>query len=232
MVITQEFLFIHIPKTGGTSCTDYLCQTLRGPVYCSSIKYLHAEKHFEATLFPGYSHETLNEIHSKKHDIEEATGIDATAIRDVFAVIRNPYALELSNYNFFRNGKKNLLKGPAFQVPHVQEKVELAQGSFPEFITRSGYFRDDLEGQKLRTEDYITLNGKVPDYLTILKAEELSTTFPAVTAPYRDREDVPFPHTNQSGNNENLTLDDLDTQTRELIQAKHQWLFDQGYYAA
>ena len=29
MVINPDVLFLHIPKTSGTSCTDYLCQTLK-----------------------------------------------------------------------------------------------------------------------------------------------------------------------------------------------------------
>jgi hypothetical protein len=33
MVINPDVLFLHIPKTSGTSCTDYLCQTLKGPVF-------------------------------------------------------------------------------------------------------------------------------------------------------------------------------------------------------
>ncbi len=231
MVINHELLFIHIPKTGGTSCTDYLCQTLRRPVFCSSIKFQHAEKHFNATLFEGYSHETLDEIYSNRSRIMTATGIDPTVLRNVFAVIRNPYSLELSNYLFFRNGRQNLLKGPAFQVPHVQEKVELAQGSFENFVRNCGYFRDDLAGQQFRTEDYLTLNGEIPDFLTILKAEELDDVFPQLTRPFRERDDIAFPHSNQSARPGDMTFEDIDAATRAAIREKHRWLFEEGYYS-
>jgi len=230
VVINPELLFIHIPKTGGTSCTDYLCQTLRGPVFCSSIKHQHADQHFGATLFEGYSHETLTEIYADRERILATTGIDPTRLRNVFAVIRNPYALELSNYLFFRNGRSNILKGPAFQVPHVQDKVALAQGSFEDFVRESGYFRDDIAGQQFRSEDYLTLEGHVPDFVTILKAEELGAVFPALTLPFRARNDIDFPHSNQSAKPGDMTLSDIDAATRAAIREKHQWLFDNGFY--
>ncbi len=230
MVINREFLFIHIPKTGGTSCTDYLCQTLKGPVFCSSIKSQHADHHFNATLFPGYSHETLDEIYADKDRIFELTGVDPTSLTNVFAVVRHPYTLELSNYLFFRNGRKNILKGPAFQVPHVQRKVELAQNSFAYFVQNSGYFREELDGIVFRTEDYITLSGRVPDFLTILRSETLGNTFPDITRPFRERDDIPFPHSNKSRMEGDMQLEDIDAETKEIIQAKHAWVFDNGYY--
>lgn len=230
MVISSDLLFIHIPKTGGTSCTDYLCQTLRGPVFCSSIKYLHASMHFNATLFEGYSHETLEEIYGSRDSIMAATGIDPTKLRNVFAVIRNPYTLELSNYLFFRNGRENILRGPAFQVPHIQDKVALAQGSFKNFVLESGYFRDDVAGQSFRTEDYLQLNGEIPNFLTVLRAEELDDCFPGLTRAFRQRDDVPFPRANASGGQGDMQLEDIDWESRQAIHAKHAWLFDNGYY--
>ena len=159
-----------------------------------------------------------------------ATGIDPTKIRNVFAVIRNPYSLELSNYLFFRNGQENILRGPAFQVPHVQAKVKLAQGGFENFVKESGYFRDDIAGKKFRTEDYLMLDGEVPDFVTIVKVEELSMVFPGLTRSFRDTDDVKFPHTNQSGIPGGMRIADIDKRTRRVIRAKHRWLFDEGFY--
>ena len=69
----------------------------------------------------------------------------------------------------------------SWRFPHVQDKVELAQGTFESFVRQPGYFRDDVAGQKFRTEDYLMLDSRVPDFVTIAKAEELNIVFPDLT---------------------------------------------------
>ena len=139
MVINSELLFIHIPKTGGTSCTDYLCQTLRGPVFCSSIKHQDADMHHKAFLFEGYSHETLAEIYSDRDQVIAATGIDPTMLRHVFAVVRDPYELELSNYLFFSQRSGEHSQGGAFQVPI--KALSFSMGRHPQ---KTQGYHDDI----------------------------------------------------------------------------------------
>lgn len=231
MVINPDLIFIHIPKTGGTSCTDYLCQSLRPPIFCFSIKSMFKDKHFNARLLSGYSHETLEEVYSDKDRIKRETGIDVTTINHLIAVIRHPYDLELSNYSFFRNGRSNVLKGEAFQVPHILEKVQLAQGEFCEFVRASGYFRENENGNGFRTEDYFLINGKIPENLTLLRFEDLQHKFPIVTRQFRLVGDMDFPHSNKSAPTADSSTITLDEDTRHAIYEKHRWLFDEGYYA-
>ena len=223
MVISQNFI-------GGTSCTDFLCQTLRPPIFCFSIKSMHAKHHFNARLLSGYSHETLEEIYADSARIESETGISVTGIDNILAVIRHPYDLELSNYTFFRNGRNNVLRGNAFQVPHILEKVELAQGSVCEFVERSGSFRDDNNGRGYRTEDYFRIGGEIPDNVTLLRFENLDEDFPLATEPFRADTKMGFPHSNKSAPGEGVSMDELDGPTKAAIYNKHQWLFDEGYY--
>jgi hypothetical protein len=232
MVCNQDLIFLHIPKAGGTSCTDYLCQTLKTPIFSSSIKSKFAEHHYDAQLIEGYSHETLEEIYQNEDTLFEQMGIKVKQIKNIFVVIRHPYELELSNYLFFRNGKNNVLRGPAFQVPHVLEKIDLAQGTFDHFVRDSGYFRDDAEGRGIRCEQYFLLDGEIPEQLTILRAEDLSEEFPRVTRQFRVRDDIPFPYVNKSGSASVATDDYLNKKTKRAIVEKHQWLFSNGFYNA
>jgi hypothetical protein len=178
----------------------------------------------------GYSHETLEEIYADSERLKQETGISVMGINNIFAVIRHPYELELSNYSFFRNGRKNVLRGAAFQVPHILEKVELAQGSLCKFVERSGYFRDRETGQGYRTEDYFLIDGKIPDNVTLLRCEELDEKFQSVTAPFRVAGNIEFPHSNKSAPFKEFSTADLDGETKQAIYEKHQWLFDAGYY--
>jgi hypothetical protein len=230
MVINPDFIFIHIPKTGGTSCTDYLCQSLSPPIFCFSIKSMFKDTHFNARLLSGYSHETLEEVYSDKDRIKLETGIDVTTINHLIAVIRHPYDLELSNYLFFRNGRNNVLKGEAFQVPHILEKVQLAQGEFCDFVRASGYFRENENGNGFRTEDYFLINGKIPENVTLLRFEELEEKFTSVVAPFCTNPPLAFPHSNKSASFKEMSVADIDEPTKLAIYQKHRWLFDAGYY--
>ena len=230
MVINKELIFIHIPKTGGTSCTDYLCRTLTGPVFCFSIKSMFHDHHFEAKLVSGYSHETLQEVYADEERIKRETGISVSDIGNIIAVIRHPYELELSNYSFFRNGRTNVLKGEAFQVPHIMEKIELAQGSFRNFVEHSGYFRNDENGSGYQVEDYFLIDGEIPGNLTLLRFEELEEKFTSVVAPFCVNPALEFPHSNKSATLTEMSVADIDEPTKVAIYRKHRWLFDAGCY--
>jgi len=230
MVFNESLLFIHIPKTGGTSCTNYLCQHLAQPSFSSSLKSQTDEWHFNAKLLPGYSHETLSEAYSDYKNIYEQSGIDVRAIPALLAVIRDPVTLELSAYNFYRNGANNVLQARAFQVPEVKERIQLAQGGLKHFISHWGYFRNGFSGDGLRTEDYVTLDGELPENLTLLKMEYLDQQFTAVMRPFLGGQAHPFEPANVTKNPNKVTADDLDSETIECIYHKHRWLYDQGFY--
>ena len=192
---------------------------------------MHAKHHFNARLLSGYSHETLEEIYADSARIESETRINVTNVENIFAVIRHPYDLELSNYVFFRNGRKNVLRGSAFQVPHILDKVELAQGSVREFVERSGYFRGDNSGRGYRTEDYFRIRGEIPDNVTLLRFENLEEEFPLAMAPFLAEKKMEFPHSNKSAPGEGISMDELDGPTKIAIYKKHRWLFDETRFA-
>ena len=62
MVFNKDVLFIHLGKTGGMSVTDYLCNTLKPPVYHvlpkSSLEKVKALGYEE--MIPGNRPDSLN----------------------------------------------------------------------------------------------------------------------------------------------------------------------------
>jgi hypothetical protein len=231
MVINPDVLFLHIPKTSGTSCTDYLCQTLKGPVFLSSLLYLTTSVHFRASVIPGFSHETLEEISGARADIEKNTGILLDNIRLIVAVLRHPYDLELSNYHFYRNGNHNLAGDKMFRNARAEWRIGLAQGSFADFVANSGHFRVRSDGSDIRCEDYLLVGGKLDPRIRLLRAESVSTEFPRLLEPYTQG-DVEFPFTNRSRWEDAPPFEALDRDLQQLIYLKHKWVFDHGYYGA
>ncbi|TGD75245.1 hypothetical protein E4634_04410 [Mangrovimicrobium sediminis] len=238
MILSPDILFIHIPKTAGVSCTDFLCDNLRGPVAYFSIHAVlgqKAKKYRRANLYPGFNHETLEEVLAEKKRIHDLSGLDVEDVGKILTVIRHPYDLEASSYRFFRNAGNNWLRAFS-QDRSILERIELARGSFKEFVAGSGYFRKRSGAAPgdpgYRTEEYFQVDGMLPPKLHILKFEELGTDLPALIEPYCDGAiEGGFPHTNRSVGRRQQAIDiHIDDETRALIADKHQWVFDQGFY--
>ena len=231
MVINPEVLFLHIPKTGGTSCTDYLCQALRGPVFLSSLHYQTSPVHFHASVIPGISHETLAEIRDARDGIAQQTGIRLDDITLIVAVLRHPYQIELSNYHFYRNGNQNILRHKMFRDERTEWRIGLAQGDFADFVANSGHFRVRSDGTDIRCEDYLLVDGELDPRIHLLRAESLSEDFPRLLAPYT-RGPVDFPFTNRSRPDGAAPFETLDSDLQRLIYVKHKWVFDHAYNGA
>lgn len=107
------------------------------------------------------------------------------------------------------------------------ELVDLAMGDFRTFVAKAGYHR-----QGLRQEDYFLVNGELPQNISLLRYEEISTAFPAaVKSAASNLRNVSFPHLNSSDASARALVELLDAETRELLYQKHRYIFDQGYYS-
>ena len=235
MILTRDILFIHIPKTAGVSCTDFLCRNLRQPIAYFSIQASFGKKKYKsAQIFPGFNHETLEEAYSAREKILDLCGIDVNLVEKVLTVVRHPYDLEASIYNFFRNAHRNALQHLS-DSPNLVDRIELAKGSFKEFVAGSGYFRQDNMSpdpqQLYRVEDYFLVDGQVPPNVHILKFEDIGETLPNAVRPYLSPEfSGGFPHLNPSNGKRKKPVTEMDDEVKALIYEKHRWLFDHGYY--
>lgn len=221
MIFNQDVIFIHIGKTGGMSCAAYLLKTLQTPIYNC---HFEAEEETKALGIPGviprtdvHRHCTLAEA---LNYIEKFSGKTLADFKRVFAVIRHPYALELSFYKHLQKPEVKMRRRKDARL------LALATGSFEEFVKSGCYHREDH-----RQEDFFRLGRALPPSLHLVRFEGLPLSFIDAVEPYRHSPSVAsFPRLNASPG----ASDALVPITAELLQAvykKHRFMFDQGYYS-
>ena len=186
-------LFIHAPKTGGMSLTQYLAAHLPG--------YRDTEKR----------HETLAEART----VFAQQGRRLEDFRAIFVVMRDPYALEISRYNYLRLGHA-VDRGKA-------QEIALAS-DFKSYLGRApffGYFPP-------RLDLYYHEAGRMPPNLTILRHERFAQEVREHIAPYLTRGNAPLPHINPTA--PARFEEYYDREAEELCYLRHRWFFDQGLY--
>jgi hypothetical protein len=99
VVFSNDVLFLHIQKTGGTSVTEYLLQTLTPPVYYmgGARNHLHIQR-AGLTQLPGRNHGTLKEAKA----VVREYGFELDRFPVIMAALRNPYDLAVSAYAYRR----------------------------------------------------------------------------------------------------------------------------------
>ena len=221
MIFNKDLIFIHIGKTGGMSCSEYLLQNLKAPLFNCNRNSLNDSLRIKRVgIIPCqyiHRHCTLSEALT---EIEKITDRRLTNFKKVVAVIRHPYFLE---YSFYCHLKK----------PHVKklrsrqaELLKLAQGTFKNFIIHGDYHRPNL-----KQEDYFMLEGTIPSCVELVKFEELNVAFPRAIQPFlQPNKSLSFPSLNQT-KYQNYSHDIFTEEIKELIYNKHKWMFDSGLYS-
>ena len=100
MIYSKDVLFIHVPKTGGMAVTDLLLKVLPRPVCYSHPHEADPALPPDIIQFIGDRHESLPEA----RDILAQRGCTLEQFRLILAVIRNPYAIEVSRCCYLQNG--------------------------------------------------------------------------------------------------------------------------------
>ncbi len=220
MIFNDRLMFIHIGKTGGSSCSDFLIHNLQGPAW-----NCHADADLE--LAPLAMEGMLSRTDIKRHCTlaEAATyvhALDGRRLSDferIVAVIRDPYTLEYSHYHYMR-------------LPAVRERekgnpalLERTSGDLLDFVRRAGYHRKDTP-----QEGYFLVDGGLPPNVRLVRYEQLEHEFREAVAPFlRPDAAFPFPHANRTGYSSRV--EEVITEEIEmLIYAKHRYMFDSGLY--
>jgi hypothetical protein len=100
MVFNRDVLFLHVPKTGGVSVTNYLLQVLPPPVYYVTKGPIKQAAVLEGVSFiAGEAHQTLETARK----FLPAYGFELEQFPRILATLRNPYDLTVSYYTYKRS---------------------------------------------------------------------------------------------------------------------------------
>lgn len=224
-VLSDDLLFIHIPKTGGRSCQRWLVDNVPGAKL--------PEEH-ESPFPIG---------HIPLRDIETFSGRSPDSFERIVAVIRDPYEQCLSQWLFWRDryarGHRHMhdmmatvypdlhhwLQDPSACDFHVwyEERVPGASKTIARdrgYQDFGGYYRYWLE----------TSEGEIPDHLHIVRFENLADGFVEACRPFvSSLPPTPFPHENAGPRRRDTQAYYTDL-ARALVEDKFRWTFAEGFY--
>ncbi|MGY6156152.1 hypothetical protein [Paraburkholderia graminis] len=208
IVFNDEILFVHNPKTAGTSLIQYLASTLPGEVRVAGVQEI------------GTYHPHL----SRSVDYAQKI-VGNRGFKKILAVIRNPFDREVSMYTYFRDvlyaspSLKTDLPDMAMQR-RVAKCAELDFKSYLKWLWREEGTIDVWRSELF----YKRADGSSIDALRILKFESLE----ADLAKALDLQTVQLPKTNSS--NRGPTADYYNEETTEIVRTSYEWVFNQGFY--
>lgn len=206
---TEDFLYLHIPKTGGISHRDWL------------------EKNFKAR---SCREDGFPIGHIRAADIKEVTGRDPRDFPKIIAVIRDPFDQQVSQWlhwlNRFQQGDRHVccfgaachdnmdgwLRDPysdfdLWYLQHLGQEHE--KGGLARWISPSpGYYHFWLQ-----------VEGRIPENLHLVWFENMAQEWAQAF-----QDDTPLPILNRGPKKEplNTYLTDF---SRMLIMKKFQWAF-------
>jgi hypothetical protein len=212
VIFSNDVLFVHVPKTGSLSVTQYLLNVLPRPV-----TYIHPPDDGElpppdVVSVPGPRHQTLSEALATAAALRRSRD----SFRVMLAVARNPYELEVSRYAY-------LQRGHPWDDSHDQELA--IDEDFPTFAVNSRY----EGGFDCQIHQYFTVDGAAPPALRILRLENLETDLRAALAEAGIASDAALPWENRSRHDPYATY--YTPEAEAAVYERYRWLFDRGLYA-
>ena len=217
MVFNDEVLFLHLGKTGGTSVSWLLCNTLQPPVINvvqkGVLKAIKPQGY--EFLLEGDRHASLPEAQS----ILEKYGMELSDFKLILVMVRNPVDLEFSLYRHSRK-QKAILRGNASGNIRIKMRIADARGSFEDFaLTENTHYKG-------RLREFLTIKNEIPENLKIVRMEEMHEVLPDLLRPYQ-KHYKPLPHRNKS---DEIVSNKLSQRALRNIYRKYQWIYDQGFY--
>lgn len=225
MIFNNDMIFIHIGKTGGMSCAQYLLHNLKPPVYnCHHdalietfiLKVIKRKKGIVA--MPNiHRHCTLVE---DLDFIFQFNGMRLEDFKKVVAVIRHPYTLEYSLYNHLQ---KPLVRRRRKKDARL---LELAKSGFKNFAENAPYHRKNHSQDK-----FFCIDKKIPSNLELIKFEEIEASFPKAVSPFLKKGAAKvFPNQNSTKYQSDIH-NELTDEVKDILYHKHTYMFDSGLYS-
>jgi len=215
ILFNNQLLFVHNPKTAGTSLLNYLGKILSKPVHYAGVKEV-------GTYHPSLS-QSLNYACA-------VTGNRSQDFRRIISVIRNPFDRELSMYVYFRDVLCNSASlAHDLNDRHIERIVRIAgKLSFDDYLARiySELGTCDIWKSKYY---YRTAEGNAPSNLRILKTENLDEDLAeALRGIELENNSANIPRLNTAPR----TSADVYQKARslEIVAQSYEWIFADGYY--
>lgn len=186
-----------------------LLESLEGQVFVTGP--FDQKREGRVGYFPGRRHETLMDAQS----FFTYRNMDLTGFERIFAVMRNPYDLELSRYAYLR---KNLPqdRGPAQNIA--------LENDYKDYLKQAPFF--GMNPPRLNL--YFSMNGALPDNLTVLKFENLNNDIETYMGAYLSSGyKLPFENVSKHKKYQDV----YDAECEQLVFERNRWFFEKGFYA-
>lgn len=222
MVFNDDLIFIHIGKTGGISCSQYLLKNLRTTVYNCHENAIAATASLDRVgVLPRQDTFRHWSLEQSLAYIEQFNGKRLQDFKKVIAIIRHPFTLEFSFYQHMKKDKVREHRGQA-----SAQIFEYANQGLKTFVEHAGYHSPGM-----CQDDFVRLNGEIPSKVELIKFEQMSELLPAAVRPYcKPDADSTLGHNNRTHYDGSMH-DELTDEIKQLIYAKHQYMFDSGLYS-
>lgn len=172
MIFNEHIAFLHVPKMGGMSITNFLLNNLPGEIHLvvPEASFEHAWQAVKFEDVRSRLHLHVGDRHERWHEAQDllaGLGFSLERFRKVLAVIRNPYTLERSHFQHLR--KPATLKWRLGDGKEARLDTQLAMaGDFHRFCQEAPFYG------KLpsRIERYYTPDGRtLPGNLRLIRFE-------------------------------------------------------------
>lgn len=235
MVFNEDVLFVHVPKTGGSSVTVHLLDVLARPVYLSQPHHDPDLTDPGIVQLPGIRHETLAEA----RDLLAGLGFSLDRFRVILATIRNPYDLDVSRYAYLRTGnawergaEQELAMANSFEEFAVRNRHRGGHWTTdgPDDATGIEFARNGRNGHRYRNDlrAFFTVDGRVPANLRVLRFEHLVEDVQAALRGIGVGAHPPFPWLNRSPHDHYLGY--YTPRAEAAVYRRYRWAFDEGLY--
>lgn len=228
---TDDFLFIHIPKTGGTSVKQWLANHVQGVKLATD----------EDCGFP-IGHIPLR-------DVKQWVGRCPSSFKRIVAVIRDPYEQQLSQWLFwadrYRRGQWHIHNYTAGISPTLTDFLQDPRSDFHcwyetnfAVLPVGGATPRSLEDPLLRYEGFsgfyrfwLEVDGEIPENVELIRYEHLAESWARIAPEVTGKLDAPsLPQANQGPRRIQYALEYYTPLGVSIVTAKFAWTFAAGLY--